>query len=95
MNSRERVRRALNHQEADRVPFDLGGTGMTTMHVTSYRNLRRQLGMVPSEPRIMAVAEQLAVVDEDVAERLETDFRLVMPGDASGFAYVFRDEGAY
>jgi len=51
--------------------------------------------MPSTEPRIMAMAEQLAVVDEDLAERLETDFRLVMPGGASGFEYVVRDQGAY
>jgi len=95
MNSRERVRLALNHQEPDHVPFDLGGTILTTMHVTAYRNLRQHLGMPSTEPRIMAMAEQLAVVDEDLAERLETDFRLVMPGGASGFEYVVRDQGAY
>jgi len=95
MNSPERVRLALNHQEPDHVPFDLGGTGLTTMHVTAYRNLRQHLGMPATETRIMAMAEQLAVVDEDLAERLETDCRLVMPGSASGFEYAFRDEGAY
>jgi len=45
--------------------------------------------------RVVAMAEQLAFVDEDVAERLQTDIRLVQPGAASGFEYVFRDEGAY
>ena len=41
MNSRDRVLQALNHQEPDRIPFDLGGTGLSTIHVTAYRNLRR------------------------------------------------------
>lgn len=27
MNSRERVRAALNHEESDRVPVDFGDTG--------------------------------------------------------------------
>ena len=35
--SRERVLRALNHQEAEHVPFDLGGTGLSTIHVTLIR----------------------------------------------------------
>ena len=95
MNSRERVRLALNHQEADRIPFDLGGTGLTTIHIDAYGNLRRYLRMPAVQTRIMAMAEQLAEVDEDLAERLQTDFRLVMPGVPSGFQYAFRDEGAY
>jgi len=95
MNSRERVRLALDHRPADRVPFDLGGTGLTTIHVDGYRNLRRYLGLPPVEVKILAQAEQLAVVDEDVAERLDTDVRLVMPGLATGFEYRLRDEGDY
>ncbi len=95
MNSHERVRLALNHQEADRIPFDLGGTGLTTIHIDAYGNLRRYMGMPPVQTRIMAMAEQLAEVDLDLSERLQTDFRLVMPGTPSGFQYTFRGEGAY
>ena len=95
MNSRERVRLALNHQEADRIPFDLGGTGLTTIHIDAYGNLRRYLEMPPVQTRIMAMAEQLAEVDLDLSERLLTDFRLVMPGTPTGFQYALRDEGAY
>ena len=40
MNSRERVRTALNHQEPDRVPYDLGGTVMTGIHKYAYAGLR-------------------------------------------------------
>jgi uroporphyrinogen decarboxylase len=95
MNSRERLQKAINHQEADRVPFDLGGTGLSTLHVTAYQNLRRHLGLPPTPPRVEFVAEQLVRVDEDLAERFQTDVRPVIPGSASGFQYVFRDEGAY
>jgi uroporphyrinogen decarboxylase len=95
MNSSERVSWALNHREPDRIPFDLGGTGLTTLHVDAYRNLRQHLGLPRVETRIMAMAEQLAQVDEDVAVRLQTDCRLVSPNLPSGFEYVFRDEGDY
>jgi uroporphyrinogen decarboxylase len=95
MNSHDRVQQSLNHHEPDRIPFDLGGTGLSTMHVTAYQNLRHHLGLPPVNVRVVAMAEQLAFVDEDVAERLQTDIRLVQPSAASGFEYVFRDEGAY
>ena len=95
MNSRQRARLALNHQEADRIPFDLGGTGLTTIHVDAYQNLRGYLDLPPVQTRIMAMAEQLAEVDPDLSARLQTDFRLVMPGTPAGFRYTFRDEGAY
>jgi uroporphyrinogen decarboxylase len=95
MTSRDRVLQALNHREPDRVPFDLGGTGLSTIHVTAYQNLRRHLRLPVQEPRIGFLAEQLVLVDEDVAERLATDVRPVLPGTASGFEYIFRDEGEY
>jgi uroporphyrinogen decarboxylase len=95
MNARQRVVQALNHQEPDRIPFDLGGTGLTTMHVTAYRNLRQHLGLPPAEVRVNFVAEQLAAIDQDLADRLQADVRPVLPGQPSGFRYVFVDEGAY
>jgi uroporphyrinogen decarboxylase len=95
VNSHERVRLALNHREADRVPFDLGGTGLSTIHVTAYQTLRHYLGMPEVSPRVAFVAEQLVLVDQDVAERLQTDVRPVLPGTPSTFEYVFRDESQY
>lgn len=95
MNSRERVLQALKHQEPDRVPFDLGGTGLSTIHVTAYRNLRQHLKLDKGDARIGHMAEQLVLVEDDLAERLQTDIRLVQPGMASGFEYRFREEGAY
>jgi uroporphyrinogen decarboxylase len=95
MNSRDRVRCSLDHRQPDRIPFDLGGTGLTTIHVDAYRRLRQYLVLPPVEVQILAQAEQLAVVDEDVAERLDTDVRLLRPGLATGFEYRLRDEGEY
>jgi uroporphyrinogen decarboxylase len=44
LKHRERVRRALNHQEPDRVPLDLGGR-VTSIHVVEYRKLSHHLGI--------------------------------------------------
>lgn len=95
MNSRERVCAALSHQEPDCIPFDLGGTGLTTIHVTAYQNLRGHLGLAKVEPVVAMIAEQLVRVDEDLADYLQTDVRLAKPGTASTFEYTFRDEGEY
>ena len=43
ISSRERITQALNHQKPDRVPFDLGGTLITGMHVSSVYKLRQAL----------------------------------------------------
>lgn len=95
LSSRRRVRQALEHKEPDRVPFDLGGTGLSTIHVTAYQALRRHLGLPSVEPQVGFVAEQLVLVDQDVGDALQTDVRPVLAGLPSGFEYRLRDEGAY
>ena len=45
MTSRERVLAAINHQEPDRVPLDLGSTGATSIYVGAYTRLRQALGI--------------------------------------------------
>ena len=41
MNSRERLLAALNHQEPDRIPFDLGSTQVSGIHVIAYQRSAR------------------------------------------------------
>ncbi len=95
MNSRERVNLALSHREADRVPLDIAGTGVSQIHVTAYTNLRKYLNLPTRQPNIIFIEGQLAEFEADIAERLETDFRFLRPQDPSGYELVLRDEGAY
>lgn len=95
MNSRERVTFALNHQEPDHVPFDLGGTVATGIHLTAYKNLRQYLELPGIAARTEDIIQQLATVDDDVAQRLQTDFRNVAPRSSALYNLAFRDEGDY
>ena len=45
LSSRERVKLALNHEEAGRVPLDLGSTHVTGMQVNTVYRLRQALGL--------------------------------------------------
>ena len=45
MNSRERVLCAINHQEPDRVPVDLGGTRQSGIAASAYHKLKQKLGL--------------------------------------------------
>ena len=47
MNSRQRVEAALNHQQPDHVPLDLGGSAVTGMDVSSVYKLRQALKLDP------------------------------------------------
>lgn len=95
MNSRERVNLALNHQEPDRIPLDIGGTGVSQIHLTAYSNLRSYLNLPQTKPQIKILAEQLALFEEDIAKRLETDFVFLMPEPPSTYDLVFEDLGEY
>jgi uroporphyrinogen decarboxylase len=95
MNSRQRMLAAMNHQESDHVPFDLGGTVATGIHKTAYHNLRRYLKMPEVEIRTEDIIQQLATVDEDLAEYLGADCRNVAPRSSAIYNLELRDEGDY
>ena len=74
MTPRERVRRALSHQEPDRVPLDLGSTGNTGITAIAYRRLLTYLG-IEDQVVVWDRMQQLAVPDERVLLRLGIDTR--------------------
>ena len=45
MTSRQRVLAALNHEEPDRVPLDLGSTRNTGILASAYEALEQALGL--------------------------------------------------
>jgi len=74
MKPRERVLRALNHQEVDRVPIDLGGTQNSTMCAGAYENFKRFLGVETATRELSRVFETV-IMDEAVLSRLPVDTR--------------------
>jgi uroporphyrinogen decarboxylase len=95
MNSRERLLAALNHTEPDCVPFDLGSTQVTGIHVVAYRRLRDYLGMPKSEPQLCDVIQQLALPDDDIVDKLGVDVRGLFPLNSHNWHVVDKDAGAY
>jgi uroporphyrinogen decarboxylase len=75
VDSRQRIVTALDHREPDRVPFDLGSTAVTGIHRNAYVALRSYLGLREVPTQLADTAEQIAVVDNDLAERLGVDTR--------------------
>ena len=73
LTSRARVERALNHQEPDRVPIDIGGGTSTTLVVEAYRNLKRHLGMPEGEIKTLSKQYRSARLDDVVMRRLGSD----------------------
>lgn len=77
--SLERVKAVLDHKEADRVPFDLGGSAVTGINKKSLTRLRKYLGLPEKEIQICSTISQLGFVDDDLADRLKVDVRAVDP----------------
>jgi uroporphyrinogen decarboxylase len=74
---------ALNHEEADRVPIDLGGAEFSTMTVPAYKNLQTYLGM-HHEPKMLSIIHSVVHPDEEVLKRFDVDTRIVQPGGLDG-----------
>ncbi|MEL7588949.1 MAG: uroporphyrinogen decarboxylase family protein [Prolixibacteraceae bacterium] len=47
MNSKERIRKAIHHAEPDRIPYDLGGTTVTSITKNAYRSAMKYRGLSP------------------------------------------------
>ncbi len=92
LSSRERVGLVLNHQEADRVPIDLGSTTVTGMHISMVYRLRQALGLdKPGTPvKVVEPFQMLGEVKQDLLDALGVD--CVMVG-GTGTAFGFKLEG--
>ena len=81
MTHRERVLRALKHEEPDRVPIDIGGTLSTGIMAVAYKKLKEHLGIDEKPVKVVDTGQQLAWVEEEVLEQFDADvkplFRLV------------------
>jgi uroporphyrinogen decarboxylase len=83
MTSRERVIRALNHQEPDRVPLDLGGF-QTGIHKKAYEALLDHLG-IQDEVQVLDPVQQLARPCEALLQRFHVDTRYLCAHGPDGF----------
>ena len=79
MNSRERIFKALNHEEPDRVPFDLAGSIWTGITNTAYQNLRKHMGLEATEAEGSDVIQQIVIPSEEILNELQVDTRGIFP----------------
>jgi uroporphyrinogen decarboxylase len=79
MNSRERIFKALNHKEPDRIPYDLAGTTWTGITRAAYQKWRQYLGLQDASPVWSDVIQQIVIPDEDFLSRFLVDVRGLFP----------------
>ena len=86
MTSRERIRKAINHEEPDRIPIDLGSTLVTGIAASTYARLREALGLARSPVNITDPFQILAEVEPEVIDKLGIDtIGLQLPTTLFGF----------
>jgi uroporphyrinogen decarboxylase len=94
MTHRERVLRALTHQEPDRVPLDLGGSRSSSLVVEAYEGLNRHLGS--QEPcSIFGKWLNIAHPSEAMLQRFDIDTRSLSQGDPDNWQDIVFPDGSY
>ena len=91
MNSRERVACALDHQEPDRIPVDLGGatTGIEAEAYDPLKNMLKFNGVTKT------FARDHVDVDEPILQRLHVDTRYVRIKPPAGFKINIEEDNSY
>lgn len=95
MKPRERVMLALNHQEADRIPIDLGATIVSSITRSSYIPLKKHLGIPLEEIKMLDYVQQLPYLDDALMDRFGVDFRMVQLPAATAPDLAIFEEGDY
>ncbi len=93
MTHRERIQKAINHTEPDRVPIDNGGV-VSGMHERAYRNLLQYLGM-DDEITIYDPVQRLALVKGEVLDLLGVDTRYIFSNPPSFWNFEEREDGSW
>ena len=76
MTSRQRVLKAINFEEPDRVPIDLSAMRASGINAVVYDKLKRRMG-IRTPTKTFDTMQILAEVELEVLERLHVD---VVPG---------------
>lgn len=89
MNSRERIKTTLDHQEPDAVPMDFGSTSCTTMHVSCVAALRDHYGLKQQPVKVAEPYIMSGFFDQDLLQAMGCD---VLAISNYGTAYGFDHE---
>ena len=81
MTSKERIKCALSHKEADRIPLDFGSATVTGMHYSCVAALREYYGLEKHPIKIMEPYQMLGLIEEDLKECMGIDAEGVFSRD--------------
>lgn len=73
MTGRERIKLALAHRAADRIPLDLGASESTGIHGIKYNELKQFLGLKGGRTQIFDIGQMIAKVEAPVLDAVGAD----------------------
>jgi uroporphyrinogen decarboxylase len=73
MNSRERIKVALNHKQPDHIAVDFGGHRSSGISAIAYAKLKKSLGITTGDIYVYDMVQQLAIVEPEVMDAVGTD----------------------
>jgi len=73
MNSRENLKKTLNHQQPERLVLDFGGTAVTGIHCLAVKNLRSFYGLGNRPVKIVEPFQMLGEVDDELRNAMGID----------------------
>lgn len=79
MNSKQRVRAAIEHRQPDQVPVDFGASFITGIHCSVVESLRRHYGLPERPVKICEPYQMLGLVEDDLAAALGVDTAPLFP----------------
>ena len=78
MKSSERIRQIINHQESDRVPYDLGGTTVTAITRNAYIAAMQARNVTPDiKSSDVDFIQQIIIPSDDILDYLGVDTRRI------------------
>jgi uroporphyrinogen decarboxylase len=80
MTGRQRVLATLNRQRPDCIPFEIGGTDCSSVHVIAYQKLRDRMGLADEPIRCGCLTQLVAQTDADVMDALGCDAEVLWFG---------------
>ena len=91
LTSRQRVEKSLNHQEADRVPLDLGSTPFTTYHLEVAKQLNHYYQLKEKDYEFISFSAQVVRPHPKIRKLLNIDTYGIFPGQPDGFTLTVED----
>ena len=79
MDSRTRLKDALDHRLRDSFPVDFGATPVTGIHVLVIEKLRQHFGLETTPVKVTEPYQMLGEIEEDLLDQLGVDVIGISP----------------